>query len=463
MSRHDKPASATALEAPPPRARGSANPAPTRAAAASVTARASSMRDPAGARQLVSRWVAFFSSLRLTVVLLALGIVLIFWGTLAQVDLGLFKAQNEFFRSFFVYWQPKGSSWRIPIFPAGYLLGGLLLVNLVTAHFTRFKLTRKKVGIWMVHIGIILLLAGQLLTDLLSRESQMWLSEGQSKSYSDSSARSELAVIDSTDPAFDDVVAFSEALVSRKRDLHHPKLPFTIKVRHYFVNSEPQLRGPMVSTSPPQATRGIAQRIQFNEEPATAKMDARNIPAAVVEVVTDKDTLGTWVVSNWVKEEKLVQLLRRNFHKQLGESLAAKLDQTLDQPQQFSYQGRTWQLELRPVRFYKPFNIQLLKFSHDIYRGTDIPKNFSSRIRLQRPDSNEDREVPIYMNHPLRYAGETFYQASFDDLDPRVTILQVVHNPSWLTPYFSCVMVVSGLLVQFLTHLIGFTRKRRAA
>jgi hypothetical protein len=65
------------------------------------------------------------------------------------------------------------------------------------------------------------------------------------------------------------------------------------------------------------------------------------------------------------------------------------------------------------------------------------------------------------MNSPLRYAGETFYQADWDKEDEKGTILQVVHNPSWLTPYFACVMVAAGLIVQFLTHLVGFARKRR--
>ena len=89
------------------------------------------------------------ASLRLTVTLFALSMVLVFVGTLAQVDLGLYKAQNEFFRSFFIYWGPAGASWKIPVFPGGYLVGGVLLINLVTAHFTRFKLTRKKIGIWI--------------------------------------------------------------------------------------------------------------------------------------------------------------------------------------------------------------------------------------------------------------------------------------------------------------------------
>src|ERR1043166_7163622 len=154
-------------------------PAPSRAAAKNVKATAHSKpaaaKDPKTPRSVTDRFfdklIDFFSSLRLTVVCLGLGLVLVFWGTLAQVEVGLFKAQNEFFRSFFIYWGPAGSTWRIPIFPGGYLVGGLLLINLVTAHFTRFVWTRKKIGIWMVHFGVILLLVSQLLTDVLSRES----------------------------------------------------------------------------------------------------------------------------------------------------------------------------------------------------------------------------------------------------------------------------------------------------
>jgi hypothetical protein len=40
-------------------------------------------------------------------------------------------------------------------------------------------------------------------------------------------------------------------------------------------------------------------------------------------------------------------------------------------------------------------------------------------------------------------------------------VLQVVRNPSWLTPYIGCAMVGVGLLVQFMYHLIGFVSKRK--
>jgi hypothetical protein len=152
-----------------------------------------------------------------------------------------------------------------------------------------------------------------------------------------------------------------------------------------------------------------------------------------VEIVTPQGSLGTWLVSEFI-----------------------------EQPQSFTLDNRTYQLALRPRRHYKPYSIQLLKFQHDVYPGTDIPKNFSSRVLLQRPATGEKREVLIYMNNPLRYAGETYYQSGFDP-DNHGTILQVVHNPSWLTPYLSCVLVGAGLVVQFATHLLGFTRKRRTA
>jgi hypothetical protein len=418
---------------------------------------------PGPVTEVLDKLINFFASLRLTVVLLGLGIVLVFTGTLAQVDLGLYKAQNEFFRNFIVYWGPKGATWRIPVLPGGYLLGSTLLINLITAHFKRFHFSKKKIGIWMVHFGLILLLLGQLLTDMLSRETHMWLTEGQAKNYSDSSFHHELAIIDTSNPEFDEVVSFPASLVKNKPELKHPRLPFTLKVKHFYVNSEPQIRAPMMAQGEPQASRGVGQRVEFKEKPPTDAMDSQNIPSVVVEVLTEQGSLGTWVVSDWLAEEELVQLLQKSFRSQVGEQLGSQLSAAVTVPQEFLFQGHTYQIAFRPVRFYKPFTIQLQKFSHDLYRGTDVPKNFSSRIRLSRPDTGEDREVLIYMNNPLRYSGETFYQAGFGRFDPHATVLQVVHNPSWLTPYLSCILVGAGLVTQFLSHLIGFVRKRKTA
>jgi hypothetical protein len=381
---------------------------------------------------ILDHLIAFFTSLRLAVACLALGMILVFWGTLAQVDLGLLKAQNEFFRSFFVYWGPKGASWKIPVFPGGYLVGGVLLINLVASHFKRFSLTRKKTGIWLIHFGLILLLLGQLATDLLSRESFLHLREGQSKNYSESDRQFELAIIDTSDAQSDKVVAIPEGLLMRQKEIGHPELPFTVRVHDFLPNSVVQNRATN-SLAPPAASRDIGSQATVREVPRETQMDRRDRPSAVVELMTPEGSQGTWLVSDYVEG-----------------------------PQTFSVNNRSYEMVMRLRRYYKPFSIQLLKFTHEVYPGTDTPKNFASRVQVQNPQTGENREVQIYMNNPLRYAGETFYQASLDP-DDHGTVLEVVHNPSWLTPYFSCVLVGLGLLVQFAAHLFGFAFKRKTA
>jgi hypothetical protein len=367
-------------------------------------------------------------------VCLAFAVVLVFMGTLAQVDVGVYAAQAKYFRSFFVAvgsWTLPGTELRLPqVLPGGYLVGAVLLVNLVCAHAKRFAFTKRRLGLWLVHAGLILLLLGQLATDLFRVESSMRLTEGQTKSYSEDEQKNELAIVDATRPDYDEVVAIPESWLANRKEVRHPNLPFTVRVHRYWPNSV----NVTAQTNPgaPLATQGAGQRVEFQEAPATGKAAGRDVPTAYIELLSPTGSLGTWAVSGW-----------------------------LDAPQAFTYSNRTYQMALRLARYYKPFSLQLLAFSHDKYTGTDIPRNFSSRLRLRRPDTGEDREVLVYMNNPLRYAGETFYQAGYDERDARATILQVVRNPGWLTPYVSCTLVGVGLVVQFLTHLAGFVRERR--
>jgi len=130
------------------------------------------------------------------------------------------------------------------------------------------------------------------------------------------------------------------------------------------------------------------------------------------------------------------------------------------QVQSIPVDGREWRMAMRYKRVYKDYAIHLVDFRHDRYLGTDTPKNFSSEIRLVDPTRQEDREVLIYMNNPLRYRGETFYQASFKQGDTG-TILQVVRNPGWLVPYVACTIGAIGLILQFGASLGRFLAKRR--
>lgn len=380
------------------------------------------------------------TSLKLTIVCLAAAMVLIFAGTLAQVHLGIHEAQQRYFQCWFVWWPPDSNSWKVPVFPGGHFIGAVLLINLAAAHARRFRWSGRKLGIHLIHAGLIIMLAGGLFTDLFAVESHMRLASGESKNYSEDSRQDELAVIDTTSPEFDQVTAVPGALLRRKRIIDHSSLPFQIVVRNFFQNSRLQMANEATGGLEPLADQGVGAQIVVQSLPPVTGTDEQNTVTAAVEIVprdpvtgTTAKSLGTWLVS--------------------GE---------LGAPQTFSCAGRSWQLMMRSARYYKPYSITLQKFTHERYAGTEIPKNFASRITLIDPEREVDREVLIYMNHPLRYRGETFYQAGFQK-DDSASILQVVRNPSFMAPYVACIIVAAGLLIQFGYHLVNFGRRRVAA
>src|SRR5262249_33713448 len=162
-------------------------------------------------------------------------------------------------------------------------IGGVLLINLVTAHYQRFSFTRNKAGIWMVHLGLILLLVGQLGTDLLSQESSLHLREGQTKNYSETQRQAELAVMDTTDAEMDTVAAIRQGVLRRQKATRHAALPFTIRIKSFFANSQVANRKEN-SSEPPAASQGIGPRATVRELPRVTETDIRDVPAAVIEI-----------------------------------------------------------------------------------------------------------------------------------------------------------------------------------
>ncbi len=387
--------------------------------------------------------VDFFASLRLTVVCLVFAIVLVLAGTLAQVPMGLYAAQQEFFRSFIVFWQPSGMSLKIPVLPGGYLVGGVLLLNLLAAFFTRYSVARRHVGILLVHLGLVLLLVGQFLTDMLSVESAMQLAEGETKNYSEDFRANELVIVDTSDPAGDVVHSVPEHLLARGGEITGAALPFTLRVVKYWKNAALAEAGTKDARDqnavPSGATFGALKDVLVIPQAEASDMDRRNTPAAVVELLNKNVSVGSFLVS----------------------PLAAT-------PQRFSAGGKTCTIGMRFARYYYPFSLTLLKATHEKYKGTDIPRNFASRVRIDNRATGETRETVIYMNNPLRYGGQTFYQYQMSAGEmaqqqgmAASSTFQVVRNPGWLTPYLSTVLISLGLMVQFGVHLVTFVRRKR--
>jgi hypothetical protein len=369
------------------------------------------------AERIHSRLWDAVTSLKLTIGCLAALMVLVVACTLAQVQLGTLGAVNRYIRSFIVWWQLPGSGWSIAIFPGGALVGLVLAVNLVAAQIRRLTLSWSKAGLWIAHAGLILLVVGEFVTGAFQVESQMAIVEGQTLNYVERPRETELAVVDRTDPAHDDVYAVPEALLARDRQVDIPGTPLTLRVKAFYKNADLATRDP--GDAPAAATAGVGTGIAVRPLPPVTSDDQLNRTAAFVEPVAGGRSYGTWLVSN-----------------------------VLGAPQSFTYEGRTYALAMRPRRQYLPYSITLKKFSHDVYAGTDIPKNFSSLVHLSNPARGEERDVLIYMNQPLRYDGKAFYQASFGRGDT-LSVLQVVDNPGWVLPYLSCTLVTLGLLLHF--------------
>jgi len=363
----------------------------------------------------------YFASLKLTIACLLASILLVFFGTLEQAKTGLYAAQEQIFHTFFVTW--KG--W--PIFPGGYTLGILLLANLICAHVTRFKWSWKHLGITVLHFGLILFIAGELLTTVLSNESQVALKVGEVTNYAESTRKLELVLSDLSHTDYDEVHSISASALRKGASFTPPNTPFTLYMRELYANASLST----VEAADPSslANRGLGVTLATTPLPPQQKDQILDTMVLFVELKDGSKSLGTWLLSN-----------------------------SLPWPQLFRYQGKEYSLSLRRARTYFPFTLELTQFIHETYPGSTIPKYFSSRLNLYDAEGNHDRSADIYMNNPLYLEGRTFYQASFGQNDT-LSILQMVENVSWPLPYLSSILVAGGLVIQFIISLVTYRRR----
>lgn len=366
------------------------------------------------------------TSFQLTVLSMALLMALVLLCTLAQVSMGTQGAVNHFMRTWIVYWAPVDSPWQYPVFPGGTLVGLMFGLNLFAIMVKRLKFRWDKAGLWIVHVGLVLLVAGEFVSAMYQVDTRMAIEEGQTVNFTEEYRDPELAVIDVTDARHDDVYSIPRSLLASGGTLKVPNTPLELRIKAFYLNADLANRGPM--DPPSMATAGVGVGVKVTEAAPVTREDDSNRTSAFFEAVAGGRSYGTWLVST-----------------------------VLAAPQTLVHEGRTYLFAMRPRRYYLPYSLTLKKFSHDLYPGTQIPKNFSSLVTLNHPAKGEQRDVLIYMNQPLRYDGKAFYQASFGKQDT-LTILQVVQNPGWLIPYISTVLVTVGLLAHF---GIAMRRSRR--
>ncbi len=380
--------------------------------------------------------------MRLTVALLLAAMALVFFGTLDQTRYGIHLVQKSYFESWLCVFPLKADGFRLPL-PGGFLVGSLLTLNLLAAHFRYFRPSLARAGIAVTHAGVLLLVVSGFLTAALQRETLMRIGEGESAGWSSDLHESELVVIDTSAPDEDRVVAVPEALLRRESAagrIELPGMPLKATIRAFHANAP--VVGPAMAGSLPGARLagvdnglGAGSRLAFAPLAEDFSPNARNSRTALVELFAGDTSLGTWLVNT-----------------DLAASMPA---QTLE------HAGRTYEIALRMKRTHFPFTLHLTKFTFDKYPGTEIPRNFASDVIIRDPREAGERAVTISMNKPLRHGGHTFYQAAFNQgSEGTATTLQVVRNPGYILPYLAVGLVGLGMTIHFGIALARFLASR---
>jgi hypothetical protein len=401
---------------------------------------------PLRRRGLFMQVVLALASLKLTVVLMALSIVLVFIGTLAQIDEGIWTVVEKYFRSAFVLvpfqlffprdWQVHG----VFPYPGGWLIGGVMLLNMTLAYFVRYNhFTWKRIGVYVLHSGLVVLMLSELITGLYAAEGMMAIDEGGSSNTVVQNRYSELAITTPSDDApskyLNEVVVPAPMLRKSGEELHNDALPFNVKVEKFMKNSDLH-EVKSGEKTPADVGAGLHYvAVPQEEVSGTAKQQMPDMPSAYLTFTTkDGQPLGTYLVSLHLK------------------------------PQRVKIGDKTYEVALRFKQTYRDYSIHLIKFEFDRWEGTERAKNFSSNVQIDDPEQG-GLQPPrlIKMNDPLRYRGETFYQQDFDHKTEQTTVLQVVRNPGWLLPYIACILVALGMTIHFGMHLTTFLARRRVA
>ncbi len=383
---------------------------------------------------LFQKLVKVLSSFQLAVVLIVLLLVLTFFGTLEQVDHGLYEVQKKYFESLFLVHDLFGV---VPIpLPGGYLVMTVFAVNLVVGGIIRMRKHWRNPGVLIIHLGMLVMMAAAYVTFQYSVTGNMSLYENERSNEFQSFYEWNLEITDVADPNDTMLLISDEAMDDLKdgkvRTFESESLPFDVRVDLYARNSVP------MQTTPDKVGR-VTNIDGFYLEAVDLNNTAeQNVPGAYITLI-DKET---------------------------GEETQGILWGMATAPWTPKVCDSTYSFELARKRWDVPFTLVLDDFRREMHPGTEMAASFESDVTKIEGASSE--QIRIYMNHPLRHRGFTFFQASWgmDRRGEEYSVFQVVRNPADQWPLYSCIIIGIGMVIHFLqklTRYIKLEQKRRVA
>jgi len=360
------------------------------------------------------RLIKTLSSIRITVTCLALLFILTFWGTVAQIDQGLYAAQERFFFSWFFL-----AGGFFP-FPGAKLVLWIFFINLVCVSLVRFVFDRRHLGITIIHMGLLSYFVAAFVTFYVTVESHVTLLEGAGTNVSQAYRDWELSVWEGDDQKRNvtavDASSFAPGKTFQVNDL-------SIEVENYYHNAK-------AYTSPSDSTEAVNQSgIKSLAKIPSDKESEKNVPGGIFTISGKSVSVHVLLFG--------------------GEATAQPL----------KIDGKTIHVQLRHKNFQLPFLVKLKSFEMDMHPGTQIAKSYRSMVTFEHDGLT--REVTIWMNHPLRFKEYTLYQASYsiDQWGREHSTLAVVKNAGRLMPYVASFITFSGLVTHFL--LMGLSSRKK--
>ncbi|MEQ1825446.1 MAG: cytochrome c biogenesis protein CcsA [Pirellula sp.] len=293
----------------------------------------------------------------------------------------------------------------------------------------------------LIHLGVGLLMLGQFIFGDAQREERMSLFEGQRSQVAFEQDTVELVFIDESGAEKNRVIAFDHPMLQsaarQNKYLSSPELPFEFRVDKYWESSTGAFRTqPAKPSDEDFGIDGLGKEWRLQESPKSGGAKSTVNYASAFITLRQKENqrpLGRYAVSQFINDD------------------AAMYKAEMDR---IESDGKAWKFGLRFRRNYKPYTITLDDVVLEQYTGTTKPKDYSSFVKVADSSGSILQKGRIWMNNPMRFRGETFYQSGYlgaNDSPNGVeqTTLQVVTNAGWLIPYVACVLSGLGMLVHF--------------
>lgn len=314
----------------------------------------------------------------------------------------------------------------------------------------------KRGGNVLIHLAVGLMMLGQFVFGDRQQEEMIMLQAGETSNLAFAQDEVELAIIEKIGDDKEKQIAVDQDMLTRiagkGQAMTSELLPFDIRVDKWMKNSKLGRIDDSVKDNP--ATQGFGTSLYAHETASVGgAMKGNNIASAYISLIdkSNKNVIGTWLVSQDIND---------------AAQLYFKTEpDTLDKVE---LDGKSYEIGLRFRRTYKPYEITLENVQQINYSGTETPRDYSSYVKIANPKTDVTQEGRIWMNNPMRFDGETFYQSEFISKETQsrmlppgregvdTTGLQVVTNAGWMLPYLSCVFAGLGMLVHFGNTFVRF-------